>query len=208
MDNHWFTEFERHLMQDTAPSVYFNGLIDEKRFPTAFPFSLLYDLTGVAQSPMHHPEGNAWEHTMQVVDNAAQRRQRSRDPRALMWAALLHDLGKIPATRKKDGRITAYDHDKAGEGLARRFLEACGQDKAFTAQVSALVRWHMQLFYVQKNLPFADLERMVMQADAHEVALLSLCDRLGRNNNTPQEAEREEKNMRMFLEKCSAISGG
>lgn len=100
----WFLEFEKHLMGDVKPSEYFTALIKNDIFPKAYPFLVITDLIGVSQSPVNHPEGDVWAHTMLVVDNAARVRHRSADPRAFMWAALLHDLGKVPSTRRKDGR--------------------------------------------------------------------------------------------------------
>jgi tRNA nucleotidyltransferase (CCA-adding enzyme) len=198
----FFSEFEKHLTGDDKPSVYFNALAESGRFPDGYPFTLLARLKEIPQSPVHHPEGNVWNHTMLVVDNAAERRALSRDPRALMWAALLHDLGKITNTKIRNGRITAYEHDAAGEALARDFLKACTGDEALIKSVSALVRWHMQLLYVTKHLPFADLKSMVKEADASEVALLCFCDRLGRGGLTQQIIDEELNNIEHFLRKC------
>jgi tRNA nucleotidyltransferase (CCA-adding enzyme) len=197
-----FTEFEKHLTEDERPSAYFNTLADKNDFPDGYPFALLTRMKDIPQSPVHHPEGNVWNHTMLVVDNAAERRLLSRYPRALMWAALLHDLGKITNTKTRNGRITAYEHDVAGEIMTRDFLKACTGDEKLINSVSALVRWHMQLLYVTKHLPFADLKSMVKETDASEVALLCFCDRLGRGDLTQRLIDEELKNIEYFLRKC------
>ena len=170
-----FHEF-RHLMGDEKPSEYFDGLLSAGAFPAWPPFDMLSDLAGVEQSPKHHPEGDVWRHTMLVTDNAAQVKSQSRDPRALMWAALLHDVGKKPTTRIRKGRITAYDHDKVGRELAERFLRECGQDEAFVRKVGALVRWHMQALYAAKQLPFFNPRAMRAEADIDEWRCCA-CDR-------------------------------
>ena len=119
MDNkQWFSEFDKHLMGDDTPSDYFDALIRDGRFPKTPPFDMLYVLKDVPQSPVHHPEGNVWNHTMQVVDIAAGMREETHDARVFMWAALLHDVGKAKTTRHRRGRITAYDHDKVGAPMA------------------------------------------------------------------------------------------
>lgn len=156
----WFEAFNHHLMEDAVPSVYFYDLARDKQFPAQYPFSMLTDLMDLQQSPVHHPEGDVFVHTMLVVDNAAGRRFLSKAPQVLMWAALLHDLGKKPTTKRRKGRITAYDHDKAGRQMAERFLIECGQDESFAKKVAALVRWHMQALFVIRNLPFSNLDRM------------------------------------------------
>lgn len=204
MQNHaqaCFLEFEKHLMEDEKPSVYFNELVNKEAFPAQYPFTLLTDLIGLEQSPVHHPEGDVWNHTMLVVDNAAQMQRLSKEPRALMWAALLHDIGKKETTKLRKGRITAYDHDTAGQRLAVSFLQECGQSDEFAEQVGVLVRWHMQALYATKNLPFYNPKAMNAQTDVNEVALLCLSDRLGRGPVTAAQLEREQQQIASFVEK-------
>lgn len=204
MQNHaqaCFLEFEKHLMADEKPSVYFNELVNKEAFPAQYPFTLLTDLIGLEQSPVHHPEGDVWNHTMLVVDNAAQMQRLSKDPRALMWAALLHDIGKKETTKLRKGRITAYDHDTAGQRLAVSFLQECGQSDEFAEQVGVLVRWHMQALYATKNLPFYNPKAMNAQTDVNEVALLCLSDRLGRGPVTAAQLEREQQQIASFVER-------
>ncbi len=198
----WFEKFDEHLLNDDKPSAYFNTLVGDGSFPGGAPFEMLSALFDVPQSPQHHPEGNVWNHTMQVVDIAAQKKQDSRDPRIFMWAALLHDLGKKPTTRWRRGKITAYDHDKKGAELARRFLLDCGQDDAFAAAVTALVRWHMQVLFVASDMPFADISGMLHDVTPEEIALLALCDRLGRGRLPKDKVEEEKRSIAVFLEKC------
>lgn len=188
-------------MEDDKPSVYFNEIVKKEAFPKQYPFTLLTDLIGLEQSPVHHPEGDVWNHTMLVVDNAAQTKRLSKTPRALMWAALLHDIGKKETTKLRKGRVTAYDHDKAGQRLAVSFLKECGQSDEFSEQVGALVRWHMQALYATKNLPFFNPKAMNAQTDVNEVALLCLADRLGRGPVTAEQLEREQHQIASFVEK-------
>lgn len=186
------------MLGDDAPSAALSAFAAEGKFDE-FPFSLLLEQQHTEQSPVHHPEGNVWNHTLLVVDCAAARRDRSADPRAFMWAALLHDIGKPAATKIRRGKITAYDHDKIGAKLTRRFLSALTEDTGLIERVAWLVRYHMQILYVVKNLPFQDLGDMKAHTDFREVALLGLCDRLGRTGVNP---DAEEKNIRLFLQKC------
>ena len=202
-----FEEFHYHLTKAPKPSEYFNE-IDEKSniFSKVYPFTMLGDLKKIEQSPQHHPEGNVWNHTMQVVDMAAQNRQKSREPDVFMWAALLHDLGKAPTTRLRKGRITAYDHDRVGAEMAVRFLREFTQDTVFIDKVSKLVRWHMQILYVVKDLPFANIEKMAEEVSIDEIALLGLCDRLGRQPMSEEKIQEEHRNIERFLQKCRQFS--
>ena len=199
----YFEEFDKHLMEDRRPSEYFNALLKEnKLFTDVYPFTMLGDLITVDQSPQHHPEGSVWNHTMMVVDNAAERKEKSEDKRAFMWSALLHDLGKTPTTKVRRGKITSYDHDKWGETMSAKFLREFTGDDGFVRKVSKMVRWHMQILFVVKDLPFADIKKMSEETSIDEIALLSLCDRLGRGEMTEEKEREEQRNIEIFLEKC------
>jgi len=193
-----FEELTSHLLQDEYPSSYLNK-ISENSEVRVFPFTLILDMKKTEQASKYHPEGNVWNHTMLVVDEAAKVRKRSANPLVFMWAALLHDIGKPSTTKIRKGRITSYDHDKVGANLAVEFLEELTTDMDLTHDVSALVRWHMQILFILNDLPFQDIEAMKQDTDVSEVALLSWCDRMGRIGAKPKE---EEENIQAFLQKC------
>lgn len=195
--NELFKSIEYYLMNDKTPSNSLNYLSELPKFKS-YPFSMLLDLQTTKQSPLHHPEGNVWNHTMLVVDQAARRKKQSKNATIFMWAALLHDIGKPATTKIKKGKITSYDHDKIGADLSKEFLSVFTNDDNFIKKVSSLIKFHMQILFVTNNLPFADLEGMRQETDIHEVALLGLCDRLGRTNSNPS---KEERNIQLFLSK-------
>ena len=199
-----YKKIDEHLMNDHRPSEFLNRLLYENSLDQ-YPFSMLSSLVKVEQSPVHHPEGNVWNHTMLVLDIAAQRKKLSRDSRVFMWSALLHDLGKAPATKIRKGKITAYDHDKMGAELARRFLNEFNEDSDFISKVTAMVRWHMQILFVVKDLPFANIKEMLEQVPPEEIALLGYCDRMGRGELTEEKERAEEENIRIFIEKCRQV---
>jgi putative nucleotidyltransferase with HDIG domain len=192
---------ESHLLEDEKPSGFLNSLSEKQEF-AQYPFRLLLELKDTEQSPVYHPEGNVWNHTMLVVDQAAERRNQSKDAKAFMWAALLHDIGKPATTRKRKGKITSYNHDKEGSKLAREFLSRLSLDAAFMDRVCSLILFHMQILYVVKGLPYADIPGMKAFGDIEEIALLGLCDRLGR---LYYDREAEEKNIQSFLRSVKSI---
>lgn len=203
--NKIYKEIEYHLINDSKPSEYLNKLLNEDKL-NEYPFSMLKELQKTEQEPKHHPEGNVWNHTMLVVDNAAQSKGKSSDKRAFMWAALLHDIGKPVATKVRKGRITAYDHDKIGEKLAEDFFKCfINENKDFINKVVKLVRWHMQTFFIAKGMPFAEPEKMKSETSPSEVALLSLCDRLGRKPISREKEKEERESINAFLRKMEKI---
>jgi len=191
-------EINNHILLDEQPSIFLNSIVNTNIFKE-YPFYMLYKLTETEQSPIYHPEGNAWNHTMLVVDEAAKLRNKSRDERVFMWAALLHDIGKAETTKNKKGKITAYNHETVGADLCVKFLQEFTTDDTFIQKVKGLVRWHMQILHVVKDMPFADIKSMKEETDIREVALLGFCDRMGRTN---VDTIKEKNNIILFLEKC------
>jgi len=200
-----FQELDKHLMQEQKPSAYIIQLSKTGIFESEYPFTLLGALKDIPQSPQHHPEGSVWNHTLLVLDNAAERKHLSQNPSAFMWAALLHDIGKAPTTKMRKGRITAYEHDIVGEQLAREFLQEFTGDQVFINQVAKLVRWHMQILFVVKGLPFAEVKKMAQEVSVEEIALLGYCDRLGRGEMTSEKKQEEEGTIENFLSICKEI---
>lgn len=195
-----FHEIESHLLNDKMPSLYLDRLLSEGALQQ-YPYTFLSELKKVEQEKSHHPEGDVWIHVMMVVDRAAKVKEDSDSPRVFMWAALLHDLGKAKTTRLRNGKITAYDHDKVGEELCTEFLNQFTNDESFIYKVSKLVRWHMQPLFVVKNMPYKEIDKMKQETSAKEVALLSICDRLGRGELSHDKIKEEEKNIDIFIKK-------
>lgn len=196
-----FEEITQHLLLDPKPSIYLSCLFEENK-QIDYPFTMLARLKTTKQSKKYHPEGNVFNHTMLVVDEAAKVRNKSKDSKVFMWAALLHDIGKPDTTRIKKDKITAYNHDNIGATLAKEFLESLIEDKLFIQSVVELVKWHMHILYVVNDLSFGDVSSLVRECDTDEIALLGWCDRMGRTNANASE---EEENIKIFISKCRKI---
>jgi poly(A) polymerase len=138
---------------------------------------MLKKLEKTPQSPVHHPEGNVWKHTLLVVDEAARRKNESGDPRVLMWAALLHDIGK-PPTFRFDKRIRFDGHVEAGVEMAARILERLRFSNDRSAHIQALIAHHLRF----KDLPhmresklkrFLRMDRFDEHLELHRLDCLS-----------------------------------
>ena len=105
-------ELKKALLKAERPSVFFECV--RSMGQGDFWFGPVFALAGVPQDPSFHPEGDAWTHTMLVLDAAARLRDGAEDPYAFLLAALLHDVGKASCTFEKNGRIHAYGHEQAG----------------------------------------------------------------------------------------------
>ena len=196
-----FEEITTHLLEDSKPSIYFNEIYKKDEYKT-YPLNFIWDLINTDQSPVHHPEGSVWNHTMLVLDQAANFRYLSEEPKVFMWAALLHDIGKAPTTKVRKGKITSYDHDKVGKKMAIEFLNEFTEDEEFIKKVTDLIRWHMQPLFIVKNMPFAEIDRMLEEVSPDEIALFAICDRVGRGDMDDEKLKEEMNSIESFLKKA------
>lgn len=105
-----FEELKKALKSDN-PSYFFNILKELDLLNVHFPE--IYDLIGIIQPEKYHPEGDAYIHSLMVLDEVA---KKTKDER-IRFAALLHDLGK--AKTPKEILPHHYEHDKNGKEPAK-----------------------------------------------------------------------------------------
>lgn len=168
-------EFEKLLLKAKKPSIGLRFLHDAgwlKHFPE------LFNLVGCPHNPEHHPEGDAWEHTLITLDNGATVRDWIPEEWKLpfMFGCLLHDVGKPETTDHET--FTAYGHDKASEPLAREFMRRLTTEKDIVAQICALARNHMQPYFLNSGKAKASAWRRLHNKCRLDVlGWLSLCDK-------------------------------
>lgn len=137
------SELQRVLLKDETPGAYFEALRQQDALLPQY--AELQALIGVPQDPVHHPEGDVWTHTMQVLDRAALLRERASEPLFFMLLALTHDLGKAVTTeRLADGRWHSYGHDREGVSLAERLLRRNGASEDAMKYVKNMLPLHMK----------------------------------------------------------------
>lgn len=144
---------------------------------------LLFRLVSCRQTPEHHPEGSVWEHTLLVTDQAARLKTQSFNPTALMFAALLHDIGKPKTSRVKGDKITTYGHDVLGAKLAIAFMEELTRNKDLINAITLLIKEHMRpvlLYKDRQNVSDKALRKLVNRINLQELLLLAEADFKGR----------------------------
>ena len=104
-------------------------------------FSEVAALRGVEQDPTWHPEGDAFVHTMHVLDywSEHERTSNPEDDLIVAIAALCHDLGKAMTTEHIEGRWRAHGHEAAGEAPTIAMLHRLGQVRLAAAVVPLVV---------------------------------------------------------------------
>lgn len=141
-------EFEKMLLCSHTPSAAIR-LADSLGILAKI-VPQLSALKDVRQSKQHHPEGSVFEHTMMVVDAAAKLSLHLAPQERLkvMWAALLHDVGKLTTTAfsMKDGveKISAHGHEKESARIAFSELRKFSYCHQTRSQISKLAAYHMK----------------------------------------------------------------
>ncbi len=139
-----WAETKKALEMADTPSVFFRIL--EKAGALDYWFKELAALRKAPQNPVYHPEGDAFEHTMMVLDEAAQIRNRMQDPLAFMLAALCHDLGKAVSTKKNEkGAWASVGHEDTGVPLCEKMLARLGISRNVITYVQNMCALHMRV---------------------------------------------------------------
>ncbi|GAA0763031.1 MULTISPECIES: HD domain-containing protein [Clostridium] len=180
-----FNKISNILINYEKPSIEIEKLFNKEDFKKSS-FNIISELEKIPQEKKFHPEGNVWNHTKMVVDVAAKINSFSSNAQIFMWAALLHDIGKITTTKFIKGRYRSYDHDKEGANITYRLLELY-ENMDFTKRVTEIVRFHMHHIYIIKKLPFSDIEGLLNSENFNDIILLFICDKLGRGNQNLSE---------------------
>ncbi|MEW9079212.1 HD domain-containing protein [Terrisporobacter glycolicus] len=179
-------ELEEVLLTDEKPSRYFMGLKDGNNLDMEFPE--VGDLIGVIQSHIHHPEGDVFNHTMMVIDEASKLKNKAKNPIGFMYSALCHDFGKvITTTTKEDGKIISYNHERAGLKLVRKFLNRTirKEENEIRDYVLNMVELHMQPNQLANQNSRLKSTRKLFNKSVcpQDLILLAKADALGRSLN-------------------------
>jgi tRNA nucleotidyltransferase (CCA-adding enzyme) len=195
-------EIKKLMLKADEPSRGFRWVFQLGRMQELFPE--LAVLAKTVQSPKHHPEGDVFEHTMQVIDAAAQLRsnfEQEQDQLILMYAALCHDLGKAKTTVvRPDGKVTSYNHEVVGVDIAASLLRRFCGNKDIIRTVKKLVRYHMQPGqFITNKAGLSAYKRLAAnlapETNCQMLAFLSQADKRGRGLNhkpLPHAAAEEE----------------
>lgn len=132
-------------LQSPRPSMYFQLLHEVGALAVLMPE--LARLFQVPQDPRVHPEGNAGVHSLMVLDAA----RCLTDEVAVLWAALLHDLGKgvTPPGQWPDHT----GHEVAGVSVVRQLCERLRVPKEVRELAETSCRWHGDVHRVARLEP-------------------------------------------------------
>lgn len=172
-----FIEFSKALSAK-KPSTFFQILRDANVLEVYF--KEIYDLIGALQPPEHHPEGDSFNHTMMVVDKAAE----LTDNLEIRFSALVHDLGK--GITPKEEYPHHYGHEIKGVDVVVKFGNRIKAPTRWIQAGKVACREHMRggIFYKMKSSKKVEFIERVAKSSLglHGLQVVVYSDKLSSRN--------------------------
>ncbi|MEE1037585.1 MAG: HD domain-containing protein [Eubacterium sp.] len=186
-----YGELTAALTKTSKPSMFFKYLREMDQL--GYWFKEIENLIGVVQPPEHHSEGDVWNHTMLVIDEAAKLKRgwRSRftdrileveNFQYFMMSALCHDFGKVSTTEEINGKIHALGHEDAGVDIAAKFINRLTLERDLKKYVKNMILLHMKPnMYGASNSKIKSTNRLFFDSvDPAGLVLIARADFFGR----------------------------
>lgn len=179
-------DFFYKFLLKAKPSEYLSNLKKNNKLGN-YPMLLL--LNNCIHDPLWHPEGNVWEHTLMVLDIAAELKENISDENeklALMLGALCHDLGKPFTTDYQNKKVRSLMHDQIGIIPTNILLDKLMVNDCVREKTIAYVKNHLvplQLYSNMNNVSDRAIEKLEKRIHIPHLALLTKADHWGRTDN-------------------------
>lgn len=172
-----FIEFSKALSAK-KPSIFFQILREVNVLDIHF--KEIYDLIGALQPIEHHPEGDSFNHTMLVVDKAAE----LTDDLEIRFSALVHDLGK--GLTPKEEYPHHYGHEIKGVDVVVRFGNRIKAPTRWINSGKVACKEHMRggIFYKMKPSKKVEFIERVAKSSLglHGLQIVVYSDKLSSRN--------------------------
>ena len=185
-----YLEWTKLLLKSPKPSQGFELMRDLGILEHYFPE--LYALIGIPQSPIWHPEGNVWVHTMMALDEMAylcraecpcvdSEKQRLK----FLFATLCHDLGKaVSTTVDTEGNIRSIGHEQTGLDLTKCLMYRLMDEHDFIESLLPLIEHHLKpsQFYAANSGSKA-IRKLATKVNIEELVCVAKADFFGRSTD-------------------------
>lgn len=118
------------------------------------------------QEPGRHHK-DVWEHTKLVVKQSVRRP-------AVRWAALLHDIGKVPTRTFTDKGVHFHGHAEVGARMFDTIARRLPFEKSMRRKLRFLIKYHLRSAQYEEDWTDSAVRRFAREMDEHLVDLLDL----------------------------------
>jgi tRNA nucleotidyltransferase (CCA-adding enzyme) len=161
-----FAEIEKcfkDYSHSNKPSLMITFLADIGELPE------IAALEGIPQPPDHHPEGDAFVHTMLVLDAAFNLGASAKE----LFAAMLHDVGKA-VVYKEFGVL--HGHEEAGVPVVHELCDRLGVPGSWRKLAAVCTKHHGHVHKIMEMKPRKVYNLLnLLKAEQDFDTLLSLC---------------------------------
>jgi len=185
------------LQGAAAPSVGFALLADTGVLDVVLPE--LAACRGVTQNVFHRYD--VFEHSLRACDAAPEQNP------IVRWAALLHDVGKVPTRAEREGRVTFYGHERVGAVLVADRLARLRFGRREAQAIVHLVANHM--FHYQRSWTDAAVRRFVARVGLEtldDLFALRAADNAARGVDVPEPEDLGDLSERIARERARATA--
>jgi len=187
-----FGELSKLMLKSKKPSIGWELMKDLGIIEDYFPE--LQDIMRVIQSPIWHPEGDVWVHTMMCVDEMAKEISSrddlsTEDKLVFMFGILAHDLGKATHTTiEEDGRIRSIGHEEAGIEPTKTMMHRITGNKSIIKRMLPLIEFHVRpsTFFVN-NAKEKAIKRLSMEVNIKDLVTFAKVDNFGRTTEAAKQ---------------------
>ena len=166
-----FDELETALKTD-KPSIFFRSLERANLLEITFPE--IAQLRGKTQPTYYHPEGDAYEHTLQIVDDVSKINSKP----MVRFAALMHDIGK--GTTPQEELPHHYKHEHRGLDVLNKMNKRMTLPNEWKKSAAFVIREHMRAARLKKPGKIVDL---LLSLNGLKLGVKNFCDIIRADNH-------------------------
>ena len=159
-----FDELETALKTD-KPSIFFRNLERANLLEIIFPE--IFNLRGKIQPTVFHPEGDAYEHTLKILDDVAKINSKP----MVRFAALMHDIGK--GTTPPEMLPHHYKHEQRGMQVLCEMNRRMTLPTEWKKSAAFVIREHMRAPRLKKPGKIVEL---LLKLNGLKLGVKDFCD--------------------------------
>ena len=166
-----FDELETALKTDN-PSIFFRSLERANLLEITFPE--IAQLSGKIQPTFFHPEGDAYEHTLKILDDVSKVNTKP----MVRFAALMHDIGK--GTTPLEMLPHHYKHEKRGLEVLNQMNKRMTLPNEWKKSAAFVISEHMRVARLNKAGKIVDL---LLRLNGLKLGIKDFCDIIRLDNH-------------------------